>query len=424
MKTPHNISVFEHQKLRIGEEGFEQKYLDALLKLNEYHEGTYFEPIAKGIQFNQYVGIIQVDGLTIEIHPKADKDDSDKAWRDVLLMMLQKCGHLKAQTPGAAHVNRQNLNLLEVYFELYLQEINGLIRRGLIKQYRKETSNVKALKGKLEFAGNIQKNLIHKERFYTTHQVYDRNHLLHQILFCALDIVEQFTRGTRLYDSCSRTILNFPSVDKKRITKQQLDSITLNRKSSSYSYALELARLIILNYSPDISSGHEKMLSLLFNMNVLWEEYVLKMLRDECEGSDIEVVGQDSLPFWGNNSLRPDIVLKKDNKIYIIDTKWKRPGKSSASVADLRQMYAYCRFWNAEKALLLYPGDYIGADFEAFLTDDYSVFAEDLKVIKHECKMGFVSVLDGPGSLDTGIGKKILHELNINYNQIIIRVST
>ncbi len=412
MKLKHHISVFEHQKLRIGEEGFEQKHLDALLKLNEYHEGSYFEPISKGIQFKQYVGIIQVDGLTIEIHPKADKDDSDDAWRDVLLSMLQKCGRLKAQTAGAANVNRKNLNLLEVYFELYLQEVNGLIRRGLIKQYRKETSNVKALKGKLEFAGNVRKNLVHKERFYTTHQVYDRNHLLHQVLYCALDIVEQFTRGTRLYDSVSRTTLNFPMVNRKRITAQQLDSISLNRKSSSYSYAIELARLIILNYSPDISSGKEKMLSLLFDMNVLWEEYVLKMLQNECEGSDIQVTGQDSMPFWGGNSLRPDIVLKKGNETYVIDTKWKRPGRSSASVSDLRQMYTYCRFWNAKKAMLLYPGDPNDNEFKEFLTDDYALRNDDPEAIKHECKMGFVSVLK-EAELDLKIAEKVLLTLEL-----------
>lgn len=412
MKKAHHIAVFEHQKLRIGENGFEQLHLDALLKLNEYHEGTYFDPIAKGIQFNQYVGIIQVDGLTIEIHPKADKDDADDAWRTVLLSMLQKCGRLKAQSAGAAHVKRQNLNLLEVYFELYLQEVNGLIRSGLIKQYRKETSNVKALKGKLEFSGNLRKNMVHKERFYTTHQVYDKNHLLHQVLFCALDIVEQFTRGTRLYDSVSRTLLNFPKVEQKKINAQQLDSIILNRKSGSYGYALELARLIILNYSPDISSGREKMLSLLFDMNVLWEEYVLKMLQTACEDGEIEVIGQDSLPFWGNNSLKPDIVLKKDGKVFIIDTKWKRPGKSSASVSDLRQMYAYCRFWNAERAMLLYPGNSLESEFKAFLTDDYAFF-DSKTPLKHECKMGFVSVLAAPNKLDDKIGAKILFEMGL-----------
>ena len=244
--------------------------------------------------------------------------------------------------------------------------------------------------------------------------MYDKNHLLHQVLFVALSIVEQFTKGSRLSDAVSRTLINFPIVDKKRITAKDLDSIALNRKSHAYNYAIELARLIILNYSPDISSGKEKMLSLLFDMNVLWEEYVLKMLKESCEDTSIEVIGQESLPFWGNNSLRPDVLLKKGDEIYIIDTKWKRPGRSSASVADLRQMYTYCRFWNAKKAMLLYPAEPIDSSFKTFLTDDYSANSEGVLEIEHECKMGFVSVLDSDTKqLNPDLGAFILNLLEI-----------
>ena len=411
MRNLKPILVFEHQRLYIGEQGFKQTHLDALLKLNEYHEGNYFEPIAKGIKFNQYVGVIQVDGLTIEIHPKADKDDDDHKWKGVLLKMLQACGKLKAKSSGAADVKRQHLNLLEVYFELYLLEVESLVRKGLIKQYRKQTKNTKALKGKLEFAGHIRQNIVHKERFYTKHQVYDSNHFLHQVLQKALVIVNQFTEGSRLQDLCNRVQLNFPNVDNKTITAQQLNAIKLNRKSSGYSYALELARLIILNYSPDISSGREKMLSLLFDMNVLWETYILKQLQKACEGTNINVYGQESKSFWGNNSLKPDIVLRKGNQTYIIDTKWKRPNKSSASVSDLRQMYAYCRFWNAEKALLLYPGITSENEFKSYNTDDYIKIEENHEQIYHVCKMGFVSVLDENGKLDENIVGNILNLL-------------
>ena len=233
-----SIPVFEHGRLTTSNEHFEQKHLNALLKLNEYHQFAYFDPIPNGIKFNQYVGIIQVDDLTIQINPKADKDDGDDKWQKLLLQMLKACGKLKASTAGSANVKRQHLNLLEVYFELYLKEIDQLIRKGLAKKYRKETSNVKALKGKLEFAGNIRHNLIHKERFYTTHQVYDQDHLLHQVLFKALEIVEQFSRGTRLYDTCRRLQLNFPEVKRIKVEKEHLDKIVLNRKTANYSYAL------------------------------------------------------------------------------------------------------------------------------------------------------------------------------------------
>ncbi|HEA22941.1 hypothetical protein LCGC14_1378770 [marine sediment metagenome] len=414
MGRTNTISVFEHQSLRIGDYGFTRIHLDALLKLNEYHRGIYFEAIAKGIKFNQYVGVIQVDGLTIEINPKADRDDNEDNWKGVLLKMLQACGKLKPSSTGPAHVRRQHLNLLEVYFELYLHEVDSIIRRGLVKKYRKETKNTKALKGKLEFAGNIRHNLVHKERFYTTHQIYDTNHLLHQILYKALDIVDQFSRGTRLNDFCKRVLLHFPIVENKNILTYHLENFKLDRKSNGYQDALELARLIILNYSPDISGGREKMLSLLFDMNQLWEEFVLKQVRNACRSTAIEVVGQESKDFWGNNSLRPDIVLRKGSKTYIIDTKWKRPASNSASINDLRQMYAYCRFWNAEKALLLYPGKKDTNNFREYNTDDYFKIESGIGRINHLCKMGFVSVIEeGTNQLDESIGEKIIALLEI-----------
>ena len=43
MTKQKTISVFEHQRLYVGEHSFKQSHLDALLRLNEYHDGNYFE---------------------------------------------------------------------------------------------------------------------------------------------------------------------------------------------------------------------------------------------------------------------------------------------------------------------------------------------------------------------------------------------
>lgn len=409
-----NISVFEHQRLYVGEKGFQQKHLDSLLKLNELHEGKYFEPISKGVKFNQYVGIIQFNNICIEIHPKADKNDDDNKLRGVLIKMLKACGKLKVDANEDAHVKKQNLSLLEIYFEKYLLEVESLIRRGLIKRYRNETKNTKALKGKLEFAGHIQKNIVHKERFFTTHQVYDSDHFLHQTLYKAITIVDQFTKGTHLYDLTKRVSLNFPSVSEKQFSLQKLNSLKVNRKSIPYKDALDLARLIILNYSPDISSGKEKMLSLLFDMNDLWESYVLKRLQVVSENTDIEISGQETKHFWGSNTLRPDIVLRKGNETIIIDTKWKTPKNNSPSIGDLRQMYTYSRFWNASKSMLLYPGSFGDINFKTFLTDDYyKTNDSELQEIDHQCKLGYISVINENGKLQP-IGASILDMVGLN----------
>ena len=92
--------------------------------------------------------------------------------------------------------------------------------------------------------------------------------------------------------------------------------------------------------------------------------------------------------FYGTHRTnRPDIVLKKDDETIIIDIKWKRPTNKAASIEDLRQMYAYARFWKTNKVVLLYPGEYYDSGYTSY-PNPY-----DDKVDFHQCKIAMVSVL-------------------------------
>lgn len=406
------IQVFEHSFLAIGDQGFENRHFVALSKLNALHDYQYFDLKHNGVVFKQFVGVIQVDGLTIEILPKIDRDETEstknkKKWHNVLLEMLKVTRKLKIQQVGQANVSRQSIHLLDIYFEWFLNEVQVLIHQGLIKQYYSKTDNVKALKGKLEFSGHIQKNLVHKERFYTTHQVYEKDHLVHQILGQALGVIERLSKGTYLYSKCKTVQLDFPDVKSIRANESTFSKIPKSRKTASYETALSIARLIILNYAPNISSGSEKMLALLFDMNRLWEEYVLVKLKQACQNKDIEVYGQNTTSFWNTISIRPDIVVKKksDNTItdvFIIDTKWKNIDQSQPSTHDLRQMYVYNEYWESKKSLLLYPS---GKD-EKTRFDQFQPLKN--KEDHHRCGLGKISVLDEDGKLHRDLGHKIL----------------
>lgn len=402
------IQVFEHSFLPLGEKGFEKRHFVALSKLNALHNYQYFDLKHNGIVFKQYVGVIQVDGLTIEILPKIDRYETENAenktkWQKVLIEMLRVTRKLKIQQVGQANVSRQSIHLLDIYFEWFLNEVQFLIHQGLIKQYYKETGNVKALKGKLEFAGHINKNLIHKERFYTTHQVYEKDHLIHQILGQTLDIISHLSKGTYLYSRCKTVQLDFPEVKVIKASEQTFTKISQSRKTAPYDAALAIARLIILNYAPDVSSGSENMLALLFDMNTLWEEYILVRLKQSAQGTGIEVYGQDSKAFWNGIMIRPDIVLKKnDEVVLIIDTKWKNIDQSQPSTHDLRQMYVYNEYWIGKKSLLLYPSN--ENSLESFYGFE-KIKAND----NHQCGLGKISVLNSFGQLDDSIGIKLFN---------------
>lgn len=408
------IQVFEFNSLIIDSEyndvQFEQKHFDALVKLNELHKNKYFTIGYKKITFKQFVGVIQVDGLTIEILPKIDNDGkSEVVWQKALINMLRVTRKLKVQQVGEADVNKQQIHLLDIYFEWFLNEVQLLLHQGLIKQYYKETSNVKALKGKLEFAGHINKNLVHKERFFTTHQVYDKDHLVHQILYKALDIVEKCSKGNYLYSKCKTVQLDFPEVKSINVNEATFTKVPKNRKMAPYETALAIARLIILNYAPNVSSGNERMLALLFDMNSLWEEYILVKLK-QAAPNGVNVYGQDFKPFWKDISIRPDIVIENDKKeTFIIDTKWKNIDYSEPSTNDLRQMYVYNDYWNSKKAMLLYPSKTSSViNAKSFVSFE----KVENKNEHHACALGKISIFDGE-QLDESIGAKILEWFDV-----------
>jgi 5-methylcytosine-specific restriction enzyme subunit McrC len=167
--------------------------------------------------------------------------------------------------------------------------------------------------------------------------------------------------------------------------------------------------MIILNYRPDIKTGHENMLALLFDMNKLWEEYIYRMLK-RCETSDVKIKEQKSKPFWERKTIRPDIVVdintNGSTQTYVIDTKWKIPDAADPADNDLKQMFAYNLYWNAGKSMLLYPRHANQSDVEG----SFAQLQERLG--DNQCRLGFVDVLKD-GILNKEIGEEILGKMGV-----------
>lgn len=384
MQNKKFIQVFEYQKLRYDDSGYFRKHhFDAMVKFNELHQNKYFTIIHQGIRFGSYVGVIQIGGLTIEILPKADNNENaDKnLWQNVLLNMLKVCKKIQVESISETQLKKRYHSILDVYFELYLSEIERLVKKGLIKKYRKNQSNQNALKGKLLFAQNIQKNVVHKEHFYCEHQVYDKNHLLHQILYKGLLVLKTFVNDSSK-DKLNRLLFEFQDIENINIQKKHFDKVIIDRKNHDYQKAIDIAKIIILNYSPSLNYGNENLLTLLFDMNALWEEYIFRILQKH-KTDEIEVSFQNSDKFWENKRIRPDIVLKTKDETFVIDTKWKIIEANNPSDDDLKQMFVYNLHWKAEKTLLLYPKtNQTDSEFGTFHYEN----------LGKKCKLGFVDI--------------------------------
>ena len=206
-----------------------------------------------------------------------------------------------------------------------LDECDEVLRRGMVKTYRRQRGNVGALKGQLVFAAHLRQNIVRRDRFFTEHQVYDHGHLANHVLHEALNVVDRIAVSAELRSTARRLLLRFPKMPKTPpIQASTFDRLGGGRKLEHYRDALGLAKLILLNFSPDLRRGEDDVLAILFDMNVLWERFIYRILQRDLGDSGYKVSYQNAKKFWNTRLVKPDLVLitPLDEKI-VIDTKWK-----------------------------------------------------------------------------------------------------
>ncbi|MEO5945990.1 MAG: hypothetical protein ABIP79_04185 [Chitinophagaceae bacterium] len=424
MANKNTIRVAEFEKLYYDDtKPFKEKHWQALSRYQEQQNKNedkrieHFRILNKGIQFTNYVGVIQAGNLTIEVLPKTDRHrtsainttidkleeadaDERQSWHNVLLQMLKECRLLQVNHVDYASLKLKSNSILEIYFEFFLAQTEKLLHEGLVKKYRKTEGNKLAMKGQLLFAKNIANNLVHKERFYVRHTEYNRTNIFNQLLYKTLCLIPSISSNPFLSDKVNRLLLDFPEMPDCKATAANFDKLVYDRKTIRYKDSLLISKMLLLNYRPDITGGSENVIAILFDMNKLWEEFVYRRLVKSA-GSDITVSRQNKRNFWYNRTdgfhklVKPDIVVTKNNKTIIIDTKWKIIDDNRPGDDDLRQMFVYNLLLDAEQSILLYPGtnEQCDGSYLHFGLSESRRVDQNEKHFNH-CSLAFINVFE------------------------------
>lgn len=363
-KRKKYIQVFEHEALFTdkGESKLNEQQLEALQLHHKTKNVKYYTLVHRGIKFNEYAGVLQVGSLIIEVLPKSDRFNDKGIWHDILISMLKAVGTLDIHASNDSSLNLKSNSILELYFELFINETERLLHKGLVKKYRKTENNLTSLKGKLNFSRNIQKNIVHKEKFYVSYYIYDKEHKLNIILYKTLKLLALINKNAVLSSRIGALFLVFPEMPEIKVSEKTFSDIIYNRKTEAYKSAIQIAKLLLLNFHPDIKRGKNDVLALMFDMNLLWEKFVLKSLN-KYKQNEYTLRSQVPKNFWKPvkgriSSMKPDIIIRKDDGTYLIlDTKWKNLGRNNVQPEDLRQMYAYSKYHGNAKTALVYPGE-------------------------------------------------------------------
>lgn len=373
MATP--AELLEHETIRVGHAlrspspllaVLTQRRFEMLARFNDEHRGKYFAIGHQRLTARHHVGYVEVDGLAIEILPKADgwpeSGETRRVWRDGLLEMIASAIGIRLRAPTWSAQQTGRASLLDLIADGFLTELSTLLHQGLARGYRDEERNSPTFRGRLLVSEHVRANAVRADRFYVRTQAYDRDILIHRILGAALAEIEEACGSRGILARAAECRAAFPEVGSVQSTAATFERLRLVRSTARYERALALARIILEHRAPRLRAGRARVLALLFDMNLLWEQYIAALFR-RASGAELGVSTQERRSFWeckgDRRGIRPDLVVRsrRDGRVLLVaDTKWKPPHGATPADDDLKQMFVYNEMLGAPRAVLIYPG--------------------------------------------------------------------
>lgn len=320
------------------------------------------------LKFINYVGIIHIDNIVIEILPKISLSTDAAEDRKALLFMLSKCRKINVDIRDMIESNIIKQHLINILAKIYVTRLKKEIQRGMHYEYKSEEELLNRIKGKIMITENIKKNPFNKTKVYCKYDEFTCNNMLNAILKRAVCILYDCVDDDYVKSELNIIRKMMVETDDIYISDDILDSYSLNRKSERFSEVLSIAKLILKNSTMDKSMGADTGFSILFEINYLYEEYIGIVLKEVIDDERISLSAQEKNKYLLFNTkknkheiaLKPDIVIYKESSVkMIIDTKWKASMVNNMETykqSDIYQMYAYITTYETcEKCILLYP---------------------------------------------------------------------
>lgn len=327
-----------------------------------------------------YVGIIQVGKKRIEILPKLfnpkvntsinnldseEREQLKRTARKNLFHLLAVTGTIPIYKSGLSRYGKEK-DFFEFFISLFLTDLESIFGSHLYHEYIHQSENIGAIKGKLDFQKQAVKLPSQLHTFSCDYDEFSMDNSLNRIIKATLKRIQELSRN----DDNKKRAFNFYSlmheIQDDVITPTYVSKLHFNRLNEKFEKTIEFCSMILFGSTYTSEVGEKRYYALIFDMNLIFEKFVAKLLRNSLpEFSFITqaplYLVSDHEPLLKCNRTKkrmiPDIIVKKNgNPVAIMDTKYKPDlSKGFISNADTYQMLAYSVANESDRAILLYP---------------------------------------------------------------------
>ena len=367
------VRVTEHARLPIKKDGGPRALTSHQAEVLREQQGTLPRGAVrwghKEVRFSQYCGVIGLGRDTIEILPKIyGKDDAPEAARRVLLRMLYLARRMKISPVGAAGIDLQRHRLLDVFIRHFCEELFAQLRKGALLRYVHREDNLTVLRGRLLIDRQLKLNSGHQGRLYCVFDELVEDNMYNQYIKCALRVVHGQARSLAAKRPATELLYRFDGVRDQRPEECRDWKFPERRDTKRFESVFRQCGWFLRGLGQDVAAGERRSLSVLFDMNRLFEEFIAAKLNKEVRGRGLRVRVQAPQRYLARETdgagrflMKPDITFldPSGRVLAVLDTKWKvldsDADKYGISQGDLYQMVAYGTRYRCPNLTLIYP---------------------------------------------------------------------
>ena len=275
-----------------------------------------------------------------------------------LSVMLSEVYNIRIiKTKTNANSENKEVWIKKILSIIWLNKLATANKFGLPRTNIKESHKGHFIKGRI----NIRKSIVpflNNKQIVSDYNAKQHDEVIIRILNQAYNILST-NFATNIPENAQDAInkmSSFSSSLSNIVSLSEYKNIQYKSIYQSYKDIVDFSWKIIKNKSSFISSdiGIKDGYGLFIDMAEIWELFLEKVLKKHF--NDWVITSQNDFPIYNKpkmffkTSIRPDIIMRKGNKIAVFDAKWKKMDfiKYDFDRSDFFQINTYIAFLKAE----------------------------------------------------------------------------
>ncbi len=322
------------------------------------------------LKAQNYVGIIQTrKGKVLEILPKVDFSDGDDdatQTKQVFLQMLRTWRNIKYAKFNESSIRAlQKFTMLEIFVQLFLENLIRLTKRGLAKHYQLVEENLPCLKGRILFPQHTRENHTNRARFYVQYDDFNANRPANRLIHSTINKLKPLVQQAHNQQLLHQMKIYFNDIPVSKNHDGDWRKHKVDRAMQHYQAVMQWVGLFLFGQGLATFSGKHIEHCLLFPMEQIFEDFVVHSFHKYQNHFTVKT--QDASQYLAETDgkkvfqMRPDITLQNNQTKFILDTKWKRINENDTGLkhdirqSDMYQLFSYGKKHDCKTVALIYP---------------------------------------------------------------------